>query len=97
MLIKVKQSLRNGYKAIDKIKLVIIAAYSSRANFRFVTKHFVKIIMDKEQKINIALKMPNGIIYTSIRWEHFPSDYLSLTEILLKIVIGYIIAERNMI
>ena len=84
MLSKVKQALRKGYKVSDKFKLLIIAAYSSRPKFRLFTKHLVNSIITKDQKINIALKIPNGYINTSIRWEHFPSDYLSLTEIMIE-------------
>ena len=83
MFIKAKTALAKGDTFSDKVKFFILAAYTSRPKFRFITGVFFKLLI-KEGLIKLSVKSDYGKIYVVIRLKDFDSDYLSVTEILLE-------------
>jgi FkbM family methyltransferase len=83
MFIKAKTALEKGYTFSDKIKLFILAAYTSRPKFKVITGIFFKKLI-KQGLIKLSLKSDHGRIYVVLRLADFYSDYLSMTEVMLE-------------
>jgi FkbM family methyltransferase len=83
MFIKAKIAILRGYRFADKVKLFLMAVYSSRPKFRLMTGPFLWLLV-KENLINVSINSVFGRIFISLRRLDFDSDYLSMTEIMLE-------------
>ena len=82
MFIKARIALQKGKGLNDKVKLFIMAAYSSRPRLNFIFKPILSLFIAKNV-INVSIKYFTNTIRTQVRLKHFSSDYLSITELVL--------------
>ncbi|MBX3256529.1 MAG: FkbM family methyltransferase [Chitinophagaceae bacterium] len=85
MFEKAIRSSKSGWGIKNKLKLLALAAYTSRSGSRWLTGPFIEA-QYIEGQMKLKLKIPsksNDSIEVLVRREHFESDYQSLSELVL--------------
>ena len=84
MFIKAKMALKRGYSLQDKYKLFMLAAYTSRPKLRPILKPvYSSFLSNGEIKLRLSIREKGPVVNIILRDEHFFSDYLSMTEVII--------------
>jgi FkbM family methyltransferase len=79
---KAKTAFHKGYQFADKVKLLFLAAYTSRPGFRLIINPVIRLLA-KGNLIKVSVNSGFGRVVVLLRCPDIESDYLSMTEILL--------------